>query len=248
MELPPINPEWESRRDVRREYREEREDQVFPLMEDRRIAQRAAIEFGQNLLKTIMILNGGALLGTPAMVSLFKIDTETTWRLLAATGGCFILGIIATLCGWICAFFSQARLSDEFHQVAAYNTALLDRAYQRLPENELASTMASTAASAIWNMKSFLRHRRAAIVLIIIATVFFVAGAVIGGVTVMTTPHKLLTSGVHSSSDIFAGRLMPTSTPAHKVSVSLKYCLDSHTEGRTTVFGLFVSPSCRQST
>lgn len=70
------SPLWREAKDIREEFREERNSEMSALIEDYRDAGKAASDFVQSLIKSGFILNGGGIVAIPAIVTLFNLEIE----------------------------------------------------------------------------------------------------------------------------------------------------------------------------
>jgi hypothetical protein len=101
------------RNEQREEFRREIERHVEPLINAAHESDKAAIELGQSILKTQTLLNGGALVASPAVITLFGLDAKVIMRDLFIAGGLFGLGLIfAALSG----FHTGAQIGSRLRQ------------------------------------------------------------------------------------------------------------------------------------
>jgi hypothetical protein len=96
----------------REELRRDIETHVEPDMRAAHDADKSAIELGQSILKTGTLLNGGAIVAIPAVVTLFGIDAKAIMTNLLIAGGLFALGLISSWLAGCWGFFTLARRSD----------------------------------------------------------------------------------------------------------------------------------------
>src|SRR4051794_14498609 len=88
------------RKEHRDEYRRRIEREVEPLNQAAHDSLETAIDLGQSIVKTGTLLNGGALVAIPAVISLFGVDAKSIIRNLFVAGGLFVAGL---LCSWLSA-------------------------------------------------------------------------------------------------------------------------------------------------
>jgi CO dehydrogenase/acetyl-CoA synthase alpha subunit len=72
-----ISPEWIANTPIRREYREEHENEMSALLESHQTAEKAAIDFAQTVIRSGFVVNVGARIAIFAIITLFDIDVET---------------------------------------------------------------------------------------------------------------------------------------------------------------------------
>jgi hypothetical protein len=155
-------------------------------------ADKAAIELGQSILKTGTLLNGGALVAIPAVVALFGIDAKAVARNLLIAAGLFVLGLLFSWLSGIGGFFALSRRADRDYQNAEATKVTLYKDYY--PDE----TKKAQQTGQIEDLSRLIkRHHRAFVVYRIFTILFsfmslaaFVAGAVLGGLTILHAPPR----------------------------------------------------------
>jgi len=124
-----ISPQWIEHRDIRKEYREERESEMAADLEAAKIGESSAVAFAQTAIKSGFILNGGGMIAIPAIVALFNLDAEKLLHQLFLTGGLFVGGLCSASIASICAFFALAHKADTFYSGAVGTARRLQGKY-----------------------------------------------------------------------------------------------------------------------
>jgi hypothetical protein len=99
-------------RDHREEYRREIAQHVEPLMEAARNTDKQAVEIALSVFKTSNLLNGGAIVAIPAVVTLFGLDAKAVADPLLIAGGIFAGGLISSWLSAVFGFFALSNRAD----------------------------------------------------------------------------------------------------------------------------------------
>ena len=192
-ESPQISTIWTEAAPIRREYREVRGNELTPLLEEALTASKSATEFAQNVIKNGFLLNGGGMVAIPAIVALFKLDTQKLLWMLLATGAAFIVGLLAAWSASICGFFALANRSDSVYSTATKTARNLEvmffppDAARKATLGEQAKAAEETAAR---HESKFQRLRRAGIILCFVTLVGFIAGVGFGALAIIKLQAK----------------------------------------------------------
>lgn len=188
------NPPADAYRQHRAEFRAEWEAAVPPLEELAIEADKAALSFVQMGLRTSLILNGGALVLTPAYMTLFKIPAASPHVTLIAGATCFVLGLVFS---WICmliGFFAMATASDRSYARRDSAAHRVIRSHYYLNDEQKSSE--ATAKIEESNKQDealrsrFMRLRKWGIVLSCVAMLLFIGGAILAGQFVVINGGK----------------------------------------------------------
>jgi hypothetical protein len=178
----------------REELRRDIETYVEPEIEAAHNADKSSIELGQSILRTATLLNGGALIAIPAVVTLFGIDAKSIMRNLLWAGGCFALGLIFSWLSGCWGFFTLAHRADRDYARGEATRRGLYHGYY--PSNDEAEKPNQLAAINELQLQTSSRHRTfvifrmMAIGFTFLSLAAFVAGNVIGGLSVLHAPTK----------------------------------------------------------
>jgi hypothetical protein len=154
------------RNEQREEFRREIERHVEPYIEAAHKSDQSAIELGQSTLKTSTLLNGGALVAIPAVVTLFGIETKSIITNLLIAGGLFALGLIFCWLSGCGGFFAMAHRADRDYSSAEVIRQSIYMAYHQTTDEEKAqysSRIATENKEVTRHNKGFVRSRTLAI-------------------------------------------------------------------------------------
>jgi hypothetical protein len=185
-----ISPQWIEHRDIRKEYREERESEMAADLEAAKIGESSAVAQAQMVIKSGFILNGGGMIAIPAIVALFNLDAEKLLHQLVLTGGLFVGGLCSASIASICAFFALAHKADTFYSSAVRTARLLQAKYfppqaQKMVQQAEAARRRTARLRVLW-----LTERYVAILLCLTSVALFIGGAWVGGNAILKAPHK----------------------------------------------------------
>jgi hypothetical protein len=187
------------RNEQREEFRREVERHVHPYIDAARETDKSAIELGQSVLRTSTLLNGGALVAVPAVVTLFGIDAKAITPNLLIAGGIFALGLVFCWLSSYAGFFALAHRADRdfaLGEATRHNLNLFY--YYSNDETRKAETTAeieSQNKQVARHHLGFVRYRLVAIIFFILSLEAFVSGNFLGGWSVLRAPVKPATSG-----------------------------------------------------
>jgi hypothetical protein len=167
---------------------------VAPIIAAAMETDKAAITLGQSVLRTSTILNGGALVAIPAVVTLFGIDAKAVIESLMWAGGLFIVGLLASWLSTILGFFALSHRADrdydrgEVTKFGLYKDYYPDQFKEHDAEHDKHQTR------VLRRNRAFERLRFSAIVCSFASLAVFVGGSVVGGWSVLHAPIKATTS------------------------------------------------------
>ena len=178
----------------REELRRDIETYAEPDIRAAHDADKSAIELGQSILKTGTLLNGGAIVAIPAVVTLFGLDAKFIMTNLLIAAGLFTLGLISSWLSGCLGFFTLAHRSDRDYARGDAMKKNLYRGYY--PSDDDAQKANQEAYIKKLNMTitrhhtTFVRCRRFTIVFSFLSLAAFVAGNVVGGWSILHAPIK----------------------------------------------------------
>ncbi len=187
---PLISPQWIEHRDVRKEYREERETEMAADLEAAKLGESSAVALAQMVIKSGFILNGGGIIAIPAVVALFNIDAERLHSLLLLTAGLFVGGLCSASVASICAFFALAHKADYFYSNAVHTARTIQGKYFPPQAQEMAKHAKVARRRAARLRLWWIWERYVAIVLCLASVALFIGGALVGGEAIRRAPHK----------------------------------------------------------
>lgn len=188
----------EAAREHRSAFLAEWEIAVNPHTERAIEASKGALSLVRLGLRSLMILNGGALVLTPAYIGLFKISLETPNTLLVVvSASMFVFGLILSWACMLLGFFSMAAVEDRSVKQAEVASAKLFRAFYHNDRSDSRhgeiSNEIVTAQEAVDKLqKKFLRLRLAGIVLSCVTIALFVCGSILSGCFIIQNAKTLL--------------------------------------------------------
>jgi hypothetical protein len=182
------------RSEQREEFRREVERHVEPSIKAAHETDKSAIELGQSLLKTSTLLNGGALVAIPAVVTLFGINVQAITLNLLIAGGIFALGLVFSWLSGSAGFFALSNRADRDYRTAEATRQNLLRFYyppnDATLEAEATAEFQSQTEQATRHNKRFVRFRVAAIIFSVLSLAAFVGGNFVGGWSVLHAPLR----------------------------------------------------------
>jgi len=178
--------------EARDSFRRDVEQQVDPQMKIALASDRGAIDLAQGAIKNATILNGGALVAIPAIISFFGLELQAiVWPLLA-TGGLFIFGLISAWLANICGFFALTARTEAFTSLANLMRTRVTR--EHYPNDSRVETWKSEEAKnerrCNESLARFHWWRIFGICCGLVSLALFVLGATWGGITVSVAPRK----------------------------------------------------------
>lgn len=176
-----MSAQWIENRDLRKEYREERESEMAADLEAAKIGESSAVAMAQMVIKFGITLNGGGMIAIPAIVALFHLDAEKLRHQLVFTGGLFVAGLCASSVAGICAFFALAHKADFFYSNAVRTARTLQARYFPHQDKEMTRQAKIAGRHAARLRILWVIERYVAIVLCIVSVAFFIWGAWVGG-------------------------------------------------------------------
>jgi hypothetical protein len=182
------------RNEHREEYRREIERNVEPLVQAAHDSDKMSVEIAQSVLRTATLLNGGALVAMPAIITLFGVDAKYTMRSLLIAGGLFVSGLGFSWLSSICGFFALAKRGDRNYAQADSTRLDLYRFYyptddeKRKTEQE--SELESLRAQNKQCHRAFIIYRAMAVLFSSLSFVGFVGGSGVGGWMVVQSPIR----------------------------------------------------------
>jgi hypothetical protein len=182
------------RNETREEFRREVERHVEPNIKAAHETDKSAIELGQSLLRTSTLLNGGALVAIPAVVTLFGIDVKAITLNLLIAGGIFALGLVFSWLSGYSGFFALSNRADRDYATAEATRQNLLLFYY--PPNDVTQKAETTAefqsqtGQATRHNRRFVRFRVAAIIFSLLSLAAFVGGNFVGGWSVLHAPLR----------------------------------------------------------
>jgi hypothetical protein len=185
-----ISPQWIERRDIRKEYREERETEMAADLEAAKIGENSAVALAQTVIKSGFILNGGGIIAIPAVVALFNLDAERLLPPLILTAGLFVGGLCSASTASICAFFALAHKADSFYTNAVHTARVLQGKYFPPKAQEMAKQAEAARRRAARLRVWWITERYVAIFLCVASVALFIGGAWVGGNAILKAPHK----------------------------------------------------------
>jgi hypothetical protein len=185
-----ISPQWIEHRDIRKEYREERESEMAADLEAAKIGESSAVALAQMVIKSGLMLNGGGMIAIPAIVALFNLDAEKLFHQLFLTGGLFVGGLCSASIAGICAFFALAHKADTFYSSAVRTAHALQAKYFPAQAQEMAQQAEVVHRRAARLRVWWLTERYLAILLCLASVALFIGGAWVGGNAILKAPHK----------------------------------------------------------
>lgn len=136
ISLTPLD-QFRASNEARESFRRDIEQQVDPHMEIALASDRGAIDLAQGVIKNATILNGGALIAIPAIITLFGLNAQAVEAPFLAIGGVFIGGLLTAWLANIFGFFALAARSEGLEALAAVMRARVTREhYPNSPKAE----------------------------------------------------------------------------------------------------------------
>jgi hypothetical protein len=185
-----ISPQWIEHRDIRKEYREERETELAADLEGAKVAEESAVALAQAVIKSGFILNGGGMIAIPAIAALFNLDAEKLLHKLFLTGELFVGGLCCASVASICAFFALAHKADTFYSNAVRTARVLQGKYFTPQAQEMAKQAEAARRRAARLRVWWITERYIAIFLCLASVALFICGAWVGGNAILKAPHK----------------------------------------------------------
>jgi hypothetical protein len=161
------------------------------LLEIHQVAEKAAIDFSQTLIRSGFVVNAGAIVAIPAIVALFNIDAGAIGSRLLVSGILFGVGIFSSWLAGIFAFFALAHKSDNFHTLAVKVARDLEGKYFPPQVSEMAKQAHDAEKRARRLRIIWVTERYIAIILSLASVALFLAGSWVGINAVLKAPHKL---------------------------------------------------------
>lgn len=183
-------------REHREEYRRELAQHVEPQFAAARSTDRMAVELAQSIFKMLTMLNGGAIIAIPAVLTLFSVDVRAILAQILWSGGLFCSGLTVSLLSAICGFFALSSRADRECSDAVMMKWRTNLNYyppdnSEAGANERARQEAGCAAAEKDEKnfrKRFLIWRALAIVCSVISLLCFLSGNVVGGRAILQSP------------------------------------------------------------
>ncbi len=182
----------ESLRRDRESFRRDLEGEVDPHLATAVTSERAAFDLAQASIRTSILLNGGAFIAIPTIVTLFGLDVLAVKFSLIGTTVLFAGGLLTA---WLAAVFGLFALSARAASKEVLASAMRSRVTrEHYPHHERAVTWASEERVYIeaseQKERQFTLRRKSAVVSCGLSGFLFVSGAVWGGYTIITAPPK----------------------------------------------------------
>ncbi len=185
-----ISPHWMAAKDIREEFRQERENEMWPLLEDYRDAGKEAFEFMRGALKSAFILNGGGIIAIPAIIALFDLDAQKMFKSLMVTGLLFISGLVAAWVANFFVFFAVGAKANIFYLRAAVIARNLDAKYFPHLTSDMRKAAKANEEILARHVRIWKWNRRVGLGIWFSCAAFFIAGATVGGWSILHAPHK----------------------------------------------------------
>lgn len=174
----------------RSDYRDELDRVTAHHRAMREESDKGAITVAQGGMRTGLILNGGGLVGIPAMVAVFGLDAAGARGWLVAIVALFLLGLAIAWLSNLFAFFALATRADASQMLAdAAERNLTNNRWGAPKEDQTKAAQDEEAeGNRLWTR--FQRQRAAAIVACLASFVLFANGAIVGGFAVVKAPAR----------------------------------------------------------
>lgn len=101
QDLNNVHYDLKMRREQAEEYRRDLERHADPNFIYSQAAETACVNMGLSLVRTGILLNGGALVSLPAVFTLFSLDAHAISRSVTLTACLFAMELV---CSWLAAF------------------------------------------------------------------------------------------------------------------------------------------------
>ncbi len=153
-------------------------------------SDKGAITVAQGAMRTGLILNGGGLVGIPAMVAVFGLDATGSRDWLVSIVALFLLGLAVAWLSNLFAFFALANRADASQALAdAAERDLLNNRWGAPQEDQTKAAQEEEAAGTRL-LTRFQRLRAAGIAACLASFVLFATGAIVGGFAVAKAPVR----------------------------------------------------------
>jgi hypothetical protein len=179
-------------RERRENFRREIELEVDPHIAVAAASERAAFDLAQASIRTILVLNGGAFVAMPAIVTLFGLDASAIRSQLVLTAVLFTGGLAIAWVAGICGFSALTVRANGKTALANAMRARVSKSHY--PENADVNKWDAQDADGV---RTSDRQRRrfkylciAAIGLCVLSGTLFIGGVWQGGNTVLHAPQK----------------------------------------------------------
>jgi hypothetical protein len=136
MTVPDIEQLIKRRYEQQEELRREIERHVDPQVAASRATDKAAIELGQSIVKTGTLLNGGAIVAIPTLVTFFGIETKAVMAGLIFAGGLCTAGLMFSWASALSGFFALGARSHGEHWFAEATKLRFHYSYFPPAEND----------------------------------------------------------------------------------------------------------------
>lgn len=147
-----------------------------------------AIDYGNNALRALTYLNGGALVAIPTAVALFQADIANAKVKLITAALCFVAGLIFVVMSQACGFYTMARRSEAETLFQYEKTAELYLEHYNLPEDlehQQRIIRDDSRANAVRRVNKSNYWRFGALVLFWLSLVSFIGGCYFGARAVL---------------------------------------------------------------
>jgi hypothetical protein len=174
-----------ARSEYREEFRREIARHVEPIQEAARDSDKSAVELTQSGIRTATLLNGGALVAIPAVVTLFGIDAKAIMGAMFIAGGFYVFGLIAAVLSSFLGALALSHRADREYSRADGTRANIEKFFY--PKDGIENDAATWLEH---HNTRFKIYRRLAIFSCALSLVGFVAGSSLGGWTILHAPLK----------------------------------------------------------
>jgi hypothetical protein len=178
---------------ARDSFRAEIELEVDPHRANATASERAAFELALSLLRTLIIMNGWAVVAIPATVTLFGLDASSIEWQLFETAGLFVAGLVAAWLASVIGFFAlAARANSKDERAHAEHVRATIKHYPRNPRAQSEWPTEANDAEEVSQRQQgrFARFRTAAVWICGLSGLLFISGALWGGYNVLQAPPR----------------------------------------------------------
>lgn len=168
-------------------FLEEWRTNLTPLQNSIASADRAAVDFSLAGLKSMFILNGGALIAVPAFVEILDLGPEAFGSLVDASV-LFVSGLVECVLANLTAYLSMREAGLGLVATTESRAAMLKRVYTGDPKGDLAAKEAREEAKADRLGKKARRLADIGLVLFFFAFSAFIGGAILSGLLLTSAP------------------------------------------------------------
>lgn len=181
---------------MREEYRKEFEQRVFPLDQYIISSERGAIDYGMMGIKSLYILNGGAVIVLPAYITLLDISINSSSVILMSF--LFFCGLVVTFVANLFAYFNLCHKNILYQNYRDFETLSINLhfykdSYTEEEQSKLAADLkiAESKEDKYINQANWTRNF--AILFVFLGICAFSAGSYVGLKT-MVDPKKEIIS------------------------------------------------------